>query len=108
MTRWITFDERTAVFAHRTGVQNVELSAGDALTAALANDKAVCVVPAGSEAAVLRFEKRVEETAAPNIARWEDPDAVGYAAGGMLGLRDEPVYEEEQKPKSWWRRFWGE
>lgn len=32
-------------------------------------------------------------------------------AGGFLGLRDEAVFEEEQKPpekRSWWRKFWDE
>lgn len=32
-------------------------------------------------------------------------------AGGFLGLGDEAVFEEEQKPpekRSWWRKFWDE
>lgn len=32
-------------------------------------------------------------------------------AGGFLGLRDEAVFEEEEKPltkQSWWRKFWDE
>jgi hypothetical protein len=41
--------------------------------------------------------------AAPEHSNSE-PDDMRFAAGGLLGLRDEPVYEEE-KPKKWWQRI---
>jgi hypothetical protein len=53
---------------------------------------------------------RVRMTAQPeeefSVHRWADESAVGYQAGGMLGLLDEPVYEEEQSApkKKWWQR----
>jgi hypothetical protein len=37
--------------------------------------------------------------------------AVRIRAGGFLGLRDEAVFEEEQKPpekRGWWNKFWNE
>jgi len=33
------------------------------------------------------------------------PDTMRFAATGLLGLTDEPISEEEEKPKKWWQRI---
>ena len=114
MTRWITSDQNTtAVLRER----RMEPTAGSAepLTDALQADSAVLVFPATRGdvlvARVRRATDRVTETqpaadAQFEVVRWTDDDAVGYTAGGMLGLMDEPVYEEEAPTKKkWWQRI---
>ena len=54
-----------------------------------------------------------EESVRPFVSVQElrAPDPLRIRAGGFLGLRDEAVFEEEQKPpekRSWWRKFWDE
>jgi hypothetical protein len=111
MTRWITSDHSTT--AALRGRQ-MEATAGSAepLSDALSANAAVLLLPVASgDVLVARFRRRaeVEPSSEPafDVARWSDKDAVGYTAGGMLGLFDEPVYEEEkQEPpkKRWWQR----
>ncbi len=120
MARWVTFDETTRTELDRAVGAESDLRAGGALDAALAADRAVAVLPAPEDggALLITLSRRIQvhpqpsapkAEAAPTAARWEDPDAVGYSASGFLGLLDAPVYEdeEEQKPKSWWRKIVG-
>ena len=63
----------------------------------------------GQAAAASAVDLPVDEEPVPyQQAEVEDsisePDSMRFAAGGLLGLRDEPVYEEE-KPKKWWQRI---
>ena len=111
MTRWITSDQSTT--AALRGRQ-MEATAGSAepLAEALNANAAVLLLPvAGGDVLVARFRRKAEVRPAAeptfDVPRWSDKDAVGYTAGGMLGLFDEPVYEEEkQEPpkKRWWQR----
>jgi hypothetical protein len=44
-------------------------------------------------------------------AAFDESALVRTRAGGFLGLRDEAVFEDEQKPsqkRNWWNRFWEE
>lgn len=101
MARWIAFDEEsTAAVAAQTQAA-VSFQRGDALDAALAGDKPALVIlpdPAGD---VLLLQVRRNS---PSVLPNSDP--VGYEATGFLGLIDEPVFEDELKPKKkWWQRF---
>ena len=118
MTRWVTFDGQSAAHLRATTNHTVEeRTQGDALTAALACDDAVALLPGGGSDndALLITVHRCEHAQQPEalapgeVARWSDPSAKSYAAGGFLGLLDEPVYEDEQpqKPKSWWKKVIG-
>jgi hypothetical protein len=45
------------------------------------------------------------------VAELRQSSLLRTRAGGFLGLRDEAVFEEEQKPtqkRNWWARFWDE
>src|SRR5512135_2844774 len=104
MTRWIASDESTAT---ALGGRQIAADAGspDSIGEAIAAGSAVVVLPTDSGVLVARV-RRAAQPAAFEVHRWADKDAVGYTAGGMLGLLDEPVYEEEPQPKKkWWQRL---
>jgi hypothetical protein len=120
MVQFTAFDPATRAAAQASTQAEVSLSSddapGDALAVALERESAVAVLPAGEGAAFLVTVRRraaqpmaqtTPQTTPPplDVARWQSPQAVGYSAGGFLGLLDEPVYEE--KPKSWWRKVLG-
>ncbi len=104
MTRWIAADESTAQALHERGIES-EPSNADAIAEALSATPSVLVLPAdGGEVIVVRT-RRGEQPAEFSVHRWTDEKAVGYQAGGMLGLLDEPIYEEQPSPKKkWWQR----
>jgi hypothetical protein len=107
MTRWITFHPNTAealrgrvppqsVFEFPgRNVREYALSSSGSLVTLLKGDENQCVI------AVFRHTQSHE---APAAAK---PPAV--RAGGILGLVDEAVFEEEEAPtpKNWLRRMWG-
>lgn len=111
MTRWIVSDEDTARTLRRRQVA-AEGGSGDAMADAFNARSAVVLMPANStDVLVARIRRRdlsaVEEQGGFAVHRWTDERAVGYTAGGMLGLFDEPVYDEEQPEppkKRWWQR----
>lgn len=107
MARWMTSDESTALGLRARQIESESISA-NAVDQALRADSAVLVLPAGGpDVLVARIRRTARTKPEFTVARWTDESAVGYQAGGMLGLLDEPVYEEEeQKPpkKKWWRR----
>jgi len=116
MVQFTAFDPVTRAAAQAATHAEVSLFSGvvpgGALAAALERENAVAILPAGEGAAFLvtvrkRAPRPVAQAApAPlDVARWQSPEAVGYSAGGFLGLLDEPVYAE--KPKSWWRKVLG-
>jgi hypothetical protein len=111
MTRWISSDESTALALRRRQLAP-ENGSGDTITDALHAGSAVVMMPgAGGDVLVARFRRRAlpasEEQSGFEVHRWTDESAVGYTAGGMLGLFDEPVYEQEpqERPKKrWWQK----
>ena len=107
MVQFTAFDPTTRAAAQAAAHAEVALSSGDVLSAVLECENAVAILPAGEGTAFLvTVRKRAPRpVAALDVARWQSPAAVGYSAGGFLGLLDEPVYEEE--PKSWWRKVLG-
>lgn len=110
MMRWIASDPSTAAALRCRGIEPTAGSA-EPVTDALGAGSAVLVLPVGrGHVRVARFRRAVQsqpETEPPfEVARWTDHDAVGYAAGGLLGLLDEPIYEEkEPAKKKWWQRI---
>jgi hypothetical protein len=105
--RWITFDQQTySVVRSMHPSENVfEFPARTALQYALeSNTAVVAVLPAGRhDAALVTFHK--QSVALPDRGIVE-PGIT--RAGGILGLRDEPAFQEEesQEKRNWWRRFW--
>lgn len=110
MTQWITADEHTASTLHSLFPEQavIESHHQSALDLVLDRDQTiVAVMPSHgrgqgqSALAVFRWNRLPEPVLAPPLA----PD---IRAGGILGLRDEPIFEEEEdtKKKSWWKRFW--
>jgi hypothetical protein len=77
-------------------------------------------VPGMAGVAVIRHPRVSPQPATESVAPVENASEQQGArnasvartrAGGLLGLRDEPVFEEEEKPvekRNWWRRFWDE
>ncbi len=108
--RWITFDQETYSALHtlRPWENIFEFPARTPLQYALeSKNTVVAVLPAGrSEAAIAIFRKRI---ALPDLAVAEPAHNADIRAGGILGLRDEPAFlQEEETPekRNWWRRFW--
>ena len=126
MPRWIAFDQKTVTkLRERLPEQPVfEHAAPNVVQYAHgAAETLVAVLPANSDqqAAVAVFRKRVVERAhepelPPDVdMRPKQPVKEEQKRlvrpGGFLGLRDDPVFEQEAKPKekkNWWRRFWDE
>lgn len=106
MARWITFDPTTArELRSRVPMEGVfEAPGRSALEYALSSSgNVVAVLDAGltDQRALAVFRRTPALKGAPNPAR-------RLRAGGILGLADETVFEEEARPpaKSWWRRLW--
>jgi hypothetical protein len=118
--RWITFDEETysALHAARPQENAFEFPARTALQYALeSKDTVMAVLPAGHHhAAMATFRpKRVtlpDAVGGPAITRPRSsvPATGNVRGGGILGLRDEPVFLEQEEgtpeKRNWWRRFW--
>jgi hypothetical protein len=105
MTRWISADDNTAQALRGREIPS-EVGSVDALDSALSAPSAVLVLPGGSSDVIVARLRHGAQPAAFEVHRWSDERAVGYTAGGMLGLLDEPVYEEEEQPKKkWWQRI---
>ena len=98
-------DEHTAQ-ALRDRRIDAESSDSDAMGEALAAAPSVLLLPGGGTEMVVARVRRGVQPADFSVHRWTDEHAVGYQAGGMLGLMDEPVYEEEPEApkKKWWQR----
>jgi hypothetical protein len=126
MPRYLTFDEKTAS-ALRTQVpeqQVFEHGASGAVDYALGCERnivAVMPLPGARQAVVAVFRKPKVVTRSQSVAESRKPVAsvsavtalpdVAIRAGGFLGLRDEPVFEEEPiapRKQSWWRKIWPE
>ncbi len=109
MPRWITFDEPASRALRSRRIASDAIAAEvDWVEQALRGKAAVCVLPSQpGDVLVARFRRQQPVTDAGfEVARWTDDNAVGSQAGGMLGLLDEPVYEEEEPPKKkWWQRI---
>ncbi len=124
MPRWLTFDSRTATRLRQQlkGEQVFEHGSSDAVDYAVNLQRStVAVLPTevpGQAAVVV-----IRPVAVPRsvIAAPQKPREVKvvtlqpegkYHPGGILGLRDEPVFEDENpvqtKKKNWWQRFWDE
>ena len=106
MTRWISADNNTAQALRGLHISS-DVASSDPVDAALGGISAVLVLPSGGPEVLVARVRRGAQPAAFEVHRWTDERAVGYTAGGMLGLLDEPVYEEEEYPKkkNWWRRL---
>lgn len=134
MPRFLTFDQKTASRLRQQlpGQQVFEHGAADAVEYAVGSDKTlVTVMPTGEarEIAIAVFRRpKVSRPAQPNPAA-SDPGpvvemrkpvasvqapkkGVAVRAGGFLGLRDEPVFDDDEpvvkKKQSWWRKLWPE
>lgn len=103
MNRWIAFDGESVAAAFAAAQVTPELhDTGDALGAALSSERVtVVIMPARTPghalvAQVRRFPASRQDALRP----------LAYAAGGFLGLTDEPVYEPEPaQPKKWWQKI---
>ena len=106
MARWVTFDAKTAhELRSRVPMEGVfEAPGRSALEYALSSSgNVVAVLDAGlaNKRALAVFRRASALKDAPTPVR-------RMRAGGILGLADEAVFEEEVRPaaKSWWRRLW--
>lgn len=137
MPRYLTFDQKTASALRRQipEEQVFEHGASGAVEYALGSDKTlVTVMPTGAEreAAVAVFRRpkpappaaveanRPAASAQPSVETKKPVASVqpparkeaSTRAGGVLGLRDEAFFEEDEpaphKKQSWWRKFWPE
>lgn len=116
MARWIAFDQQTSsLLRSQVAPENkIETFGRGALEYALAKPGAVvALLPSvGGEIGIAVFRRprpvRTEvQRTMPRVA----PSSGSTRAGGFLGLRDEPVFEDEspvQEKKGWWKRFWDE
>ena len=121
MTQWNVSDQDSASSVQTLSPGDpVRWIDGDALDSALNAERGVALLSDADGALIVTIERvsqaaskpvsQDDAAALPNqvassAARWTDKDAVAYQATGLLGLMDEPIYEEEDKPKSWWRRL---
>jgi hypothetical protein len=125
--QWTTFDEASslALRSRLPGATVVQLPNTSAIERALEHDgSVVAVLPASglgqAGLAVFRWNRlpttteppsRIPPAEAPNTAAATEVERIskGTRAAGLLGLSDEPVFEDEdesQEKKSWWKRFW--
>ena len=110
MPRWISFDDDAAAALRGREIETDAVwSDLDPVSEVLRAQSAVLLLPSRSgDLLVARFRRSAQRDSDRgfDVARWTDDDAVGYAAGGMLGLLDEPVYEEQTPAKKkWWKRI---
>lgn len=134
MPRFLTFDQKTASRLREQvpGQQVFEHGAADAVEYAVGSEKTmVTVMPTGEarDIAIAVFRRpKLSRPAQPNhadsspdpvvemrkpVASVQEPkQGVAVRAGGFLGLRDEPVFDDDEpvvkKKQSWWRHFWPE
>ena len=123
MPRWLTFDSQTASRLRQQlkGEQVFEHGSSDAVDYAVNVQRSTVAVlptevPGQAAVAVIRPVVIPRSVVAvpqkPREIKVVAPEAEGrYQAGGILGLRDEPLYEDDspvQKKKNWWQRFWDE
>jgi hypothetical protein len=117
MPQWTTFDEETYSALHSRLPEDpvVEHSESSALDYALScRQTLVAVLPCRgfgqSGLAVLRWNAvPAIPSVHPELTPVPTP-AGRTRTSGFLGLSDEPIFEDEedQKKKSWWKRFWEE
>jgi hypothetical protein len=111
MPQWTAFDEETSSVLRSKLPEEpvVEYSSTSALDYALnSKHSVVAVLPCRgfgqAGLAVFRWN------AVPVIASSPPPPAPAFPGktrtSGFLGLSDEPVFEDENEKKSWWKRFW--
>ena len=110
MPNWTTFDDETSsALRSKLPEQTViELPGHSAMEHVLnRGETIVAVLPCRglgqASLAVFRWNRLyVQVNDAPTTP------LANTRAGGFLGLRDEPFFEEEesQEKKSWWKRFW--
>ena len=104
--RWITFDEETysALRSMHPREKVFEFPARSPVQYALeSGNTVVAVLAAGAnDAAVVTFRKQSVTLSGPTA------NFSAMRAGGILGLRDEASFQEEevQEKRNWWRRFW--
>src|SRR5882724_1689202 len=123
MARWIAFDQDTTSILRSTLKQGTRIDTllRGPVDYALARPSAViAVLPAsGGDGLGIATFRRVRAAVAQRAATEQfrsftpaQPDAhkASTRAGGFLGLRDEPVFDDEPVPekKGWWRKFWDE
>jgi hypothetical protein len=112
---WIAFDDATAAGLEEKFGRQAQVSvmvppvaAGNiALRAALIAEKpSVALLPAGSSDHVLLVSVRHINRESNMPGRDAGSEHISYQASGILGLSDEPVFEEEcQPPKKWWQKI---
>jgi hypothetical protein len=109
--RWITFDQETyfALHAVRPWENIFEFPARTPMQYVLESENAVVAILPGSrsEAAIAIFRKK--RLALPDGLVSEPAHPASIRSGGILGLRDEPAFPEEEEipeKRNWWRRFW--
>jgi hypothetical protein len=123
MARWIAFDqETTTALRHQLPQQQIfEHGAPNAVEYAVSGPETlVALIPVHStgDAGVAIFRRR-HKTQQPVPAKQgatgkfilPQVKSPAVRAGGFLGLRDEPIFEEDQRSeekKNWWQRFWDE
>ena len=106
MSHWVTFDQETSsTLRSRLPNETIFQRPGHSMMEYLLEDRqaVVAVLPSSgsNQAAVAVF--RWNRIPAPP----EEPVIpAGKRAGGFLGLIDEPLFDDEQEKKSWWKRLW--
>ncbi|MGH9568580.1 MAG: hypothetical protein ACRD4F_03005 [Candidatus Angelobacter sp.] len=124
MARWIAFDQETmTALRHQLPQQHIfEHGAPNAVEYAVSGPEIlVALIPVHStgDAGVAIFRRRARAQQPVQPAKQETPEKLVLPqttspvirAGGFLGLRDEAIFEEDQKAgekKNWWLRFWDE
>jgi hypothetical protein len=97
--KWTTFDQETAAALAQhlsdVDVSKTAASATDAAIEAAAAAHVALLAPASDGETTLLVTFRTKEAAVSEPAGSAEP--VGYAAGGFLGLSDEPLYEDRER-----------
>src|SRR5690242_1686127 len=111
MPQWTALDEETssALRSRLPEESVVEQPSSSALDYALnRNQTVVAVLPCrGFGQAGLAVIRWNSIPVIPPPAPAPAPTLSGKTrASGFLGLSDEPVFEEEDEKKSWWKKFW--
>lgn len=108
MTRCIAFDKQTAqaISANLHFLASCDPHA-DPLQSALqsSSPQVLLALPADSSGGVLiaRFQRN---PGLPVPSTTPSPAPVSFAAGGFLGLSDEPIFDPQPPtPKKWWQKL---
>ena len=102
MVRWIAHPND----ASQLSSSNLQVeTAADPIRSALGQPSSVIVLPSTQAGEAILASVR-NLTAQQVEQRRQGRKVAAYAATGLLGLDDEPIYEDEQ-PKSWWKRLVG-